>query len=194
MKSEIKRWIERELNVGTWEIEPDGTTCHWSVGLYDLLARPSNTHISIASWIEAAHDDHRETLRTLFAVQPDGHLRQAIVGFRQPDGSVLSLVALAHAEHRDGGVWRHGAMLLPPATAPARLISGHHVRAARALLNWNTGDFVRASRLSASTLRRIEGAGPAAVSDDSWVTAERALAEAGVRFEVYRGQVRIVGP
>ncbi|WP_148211432.1 helix-turn-helix domain-containing protein [Brucella microti] len=63
-------------------------------------------------------------------------------------------------------------------------MNAEQIRAARALLNWSQGDLVKASKLSLTTIRRMEdGAiGPQRSSVGNVEAVQRALESAGVTF------------
>ncbi|MEA1832237.1 PAS domain-containing protein [Methylobacterium durans] len=69
-------------------------------------------------------------------------------------------------------------------------VQGHHMRAARSLLDWSMHDLAAASGLSFSTIRRLE--------EDAEATASRsrhaaiaALRTAGIRFEMLGGVIAV---
>ena len=93
------------------------------------------------------------------------------------DGSYLGRTGLKYPVQRPEAV-RVDACLR---TALEQSVQGHHLRAARGLLDWSMTVLAEASGLSLSTVRRLEEGG-AAQTDRSRHRAIEALRAAGVRF------------
>ena len=75
------------------------------------------------------------------------------------------------------------------AEAPQEVVvSGHHLRAARGMLGWPLHRLADTSRLSVSTLRRLEE-DRADASNRSRFRAVVALSDGGVRFVLINGRV-----
>jgi PAS domain-containing protein len=101
------------------------------------------------------------------------------------------------------GTVEHWTNYIGPAGLPVRAagpmlegleqrLEGHHIRAARALLDWSMADLSRASGLSFSTIRRLEGGGEALVPS-SRHRAIAALRAAGILFSLVEGSTIVVG-
>ena len=71
-------------------------------------------------------------------------------------------------------------------------LEGHHIRAGRALLDWSMTDLSRASGLSFSTIRRLEG-GAETLGSSSRHRAVSALRAAGILFSLSEGSTIVVG-
>jgi ribosome-binding protein aMBF1 (putative translation factor) len=56
------------------------------------------------------------------------------------------------------------------------------IKAARALLEWSQEDLAERSGLSAITVKRLEGQGKIAVSDEARIKMETTLEAAGIEF------------
>ena len=56
------------------------------------------------------------------------------------------------------------------------------IRAARAMLGWSMTDLAKAARVSVSTVKRVEDAGPQPVSEGTVGMIRDALETEGVRF------------
>ncbi|MDN3626410.1 PAS domain-containing protein [Methylobacterium isbiliense] len=78
---------------------------------------------------------------------------------------------------------RTGAVAPSPRRDLGACIEGHHLRAARALLDWSMADLAKASGLSLSTVRRLDEGieGPASRSRRAAIAA---LQEAGIVFSL----------
>lgn len=103
------------------------------------------------------------------------HFRILTIPIWDPDGTYLGRCGLKYPVK---------AALLMPAPLRAGLeqfVAGHHLRAARALLNWSMMDLAQASGLSHSTVRRLEEDSEHRGSR-SRLHAVEALRRAGVRF------------
>ncbi|GJD48575.1 hypothetical protein OPKNFCMD_1297 [Methylobacterium crusticola] len=81
----------------------------------------------------------------------------------------------------------------PPERGLDQAIAGHHLRAARALLDWSMADLARASAVSLSTVRRLEEdtEGPGSARSRRALLA--ALRAAGIVFTLTEGATLVVG-
>lgn len=64
------------------------------------------------------------------------------------------------------------------------IVTSEQIRAAKAMLNWSGEDLVRASGVSLSSIRRIEGGtgAPESTSVKTLLAVQTALEKAGVEF------------
>lgn len=112
---------------------------------------------------------------------PEAEVAPPMTGFgaaleRQLDGYFTAA--------RDGAASpRTGAVAPLPQQDLGASIEGHHLRAARALLDWSMADLAKASGLSLSTVRRLDEGieGPASRSRRAAIAA---LQEAGIVFSL----------
>lgn len=66
---------------------------------------------------------------------------------------------------------------------PLILLTGRHIRAARALLGWAQSDLARKARVALRTVRRMEGFdGPVGARTDTLGKVAGVLQKAGVEF------------
>ncbi len=65
---------------------------------------------------------------------------------------------------------------MPDRITPAQM------RGARGMLDWSIGQLADAAQLSASTIKRMEMAGPQPVSDAAYGIMRDALEKAGIQF------------
>jgi hypothetical protein len=103
------------------------------------------------------------------------HFRILTMPVWDPDGTYLGRCGLkypAAASSRVPAVLREGL---------EQSVTGHHLRAARALLDWSMMDLAQASGLSHSTVRRLEE-GSEHRGSRSRLHAVEALRRAGIRF------------
>jgi hypothetical protein len=103
------------------------------------------------------------------------HFRIMTVPVWDPDGTYLGRCGLKYPVRN--------STLLPAALRDGleQAVTGHHLRAARALLDWSMMDLARASGLSHSTVRRLEEDREQRGSR-SRLHAVQALRQAGARF------------
>lgn len=97
--------------------------------------------------------------------------------------SWTNYVAPLHLPVLAGGRVRHGL---------EQRIAGIHLRAARALLDWSMMDLARASGLSFSVIRRLEGSGETAPCPERHRVVE-SLRQAGIRFSLMEDATIAVG-
>jgi transcriptional regulator with XRE-family HTH domain len=67
------------------------------------------------------------------------------------------------------------------------MINGSQIRAARALLNWTQQDLVGQTRLSFTTIKRMESIGTGRSSADNVQAVQNALEAAGIVFIAENG-------
>jgi PAS domain S-box-containing protein len=117
------------------------------------------------------------TATGLLARREGGHgpFEMTLVPMRRPDGAITEWIGLAEPIDADSGDTRREASDLDAT------IEGHHLRAARGLLDWSMTDLAEASHLSFSTVRRLEE-NPNGAADRSRRAAIAALRAAGIRF------------
>lgn len=143
-------------------------------------------------WLEAIHEDDRAAA----AAALDG-MRTAPAPYRvalrvlAKDGRAVAarsygtpLMDANEAVEEWIGVLmpeQTGARAAEPA-APAAELTGPHIRAARALLNWSAGDLARKSGVSVSTVRRLEDARHPPSKSKAPAAIRQALESAGVEF------------
>ncbi len=85
-----------------------------------------------------------------------------------------------------------GITIRPASTDLGAVLSGHHLRAGRALLDWSMSDLAKASGLSLSTVRRLEQDAEGVLTRNRRSAAE-ALQEAGIGFlPLSNGAVAVV--
>lgn len=120
-----------------------------------------------------------------------GHSRERFETFTVPirdaDGHVVDWSSLARPLGSSGcaasDTLRRGL---------EQAVDGHHLRAARALLDWSMSDFAKFSGLSLSTVRRLEEDMTGAASR-SRHSAIESLRKAGIRFSLMDGGIIAVG-
>jgi hypothetical protein len=103
------------------------------------------------------------------------HFRILTMPVWDPDGTYLGRCGLKHP------VRTRAVLSAPLREGLEQAVSGHHLRAARALLDWSMMDLAQASGLSHSTVRRLEEDSEHRGSR-SRLHAVDALRRAGVRF------------
>jgi hypothetical protein len=103
------------------------------------------------------------------------HFRILTMPVWDPDGTYLGRCGLKYPVHAGSRV--------PPILRDGleQSVTGHHLRAARALLDWSMMDLAQASGLSHSTVRRLEE-GSEHRGSRSRFHAVEALRRAGIRF------------
>lgn len=85
-----------------------------------------------------------------------------------------------------------GITIRPAITDLGAVLYGHHLRAGRALLDWSMSDLAKASKLSLSTVRRLEQDAESVLTRNRRAAAE-ALQRAGIDFlPLSNGAVAVV--
>ncbi|PYE24015.1 PAS domain-containing protein [Rhizobium sp. PP-CC-3A-592] len=175
-----------------WRILPNGkilSLLRWEDLTGQTLEAADNW-----GWLEAIHPDERDGIRALWAEctrtgQPysiDLRIRCLAGGFRRylmrgaplcnADGSVREWI----------GVLIETAPLTSTVSAPpvdaVKALDGAHIRAARALLDWNVEDLSLKAGVSVSTIRRLEHGTGNRTRLPHVEAIRNALQEGGVRF------------
>ncbi|WP_407524150.1 PAS domain-containing protein [Methylobacterium oryzisoli] len=142
------------------------------------LVRQDRAHmrVFVRSRIEAGAPFIADT-RFLLAEGGHGLFRGVFVPVRGTCGRVESWTTLSFPRGRPPGLAVTGALR----RGLEESLSGRHLHAARALLDWSMTDLARASGLSVSTIRRLEADGGAAAAR-SRHAAVAALRANGVVF------------
>lgn len=97
------------------------------------------------------------------------------------------------ASGESDATWEPAGITMRPAiTDLGAVLYGHHLRAGRALLDWSMSDLAKASKLSLSTVRRLEQDAESVLTRNRRAAAE-ALQRAGIDFlPLSNGAVAVV--
>lgn len=182
--------ILQALNAAFWMIDSDGkmeTNYRWQE-LTGQSAMESAEH----GWLDAIHPIDQARVRERFAEGATTFSTRCRIRLQNGDSGRFELrCAPTMPRRRDRATW----IVICTETDLEAETNDHEddtlwgerltdaqVRAARGLLAWSVNDLVRASGVSASTIRRIESGDVRTVHQKRLTLVRRALEDAGVDF------------
>jgi PAS domain S-box-containing protein len=153
-------------------------------------------------WLDAVHPDDREAMEAAwteavasasafsakFRLQTAAGAYRWFVAYGKPvacqNGETFELVGACVDVHDHEG--------MPVADAGAMNVTGAHLRAARALVDWTVRDLAEAADVSSSVIRRLEERIVPPISEDpKWSLVRQALEMAGAEFFAVDGDVAV---